>query len=86
MALTLTDEELALFAKLPRAVLTDLVKVVARMPHEYWGDLATDLETAEKRVVAGCIKQDLHHDARGVVRNIKSVAERFRQAMRRKSA
>jgi hypothetical protein len=90
VALTLTEQELAVLSDLQRAgpvgVLSDLVEVVRRMPSYYWGDLREDLEVAERRETPGRVHHDLHHDARGIVNMVGSTIERRRQASRRKSA
>jgi len=71
MALLLSDEELALFAKMPRARLEAIVKLVNRTGDDFEADLVAMLELAEKMQVPGCIKLAAHHDARGRVNSVE---------------
>jgi hypothetical protein len=83
MALMLTDEELALFAQIPRSRLEAIVKLVARAPDEFEADLVAMLELAERLGTPGCINQQVHHDARGRINSVKHAPEWHRQAKRK---
>lgn len=71
MALTLSDEEMALFAKMPRSRLEAIVKLVARTGEDFESDLVAMLELAEKMQTPGCINMAAHHDARGRVNSVE---------------
>jgi len=83
MALTATDEELELFAKIPRSRLEAIVQLASRTPDDYERDTLALLELAEKLAVPGCINQTLHHDGRGRVGSVKHAPEWHRQAKRK---
>lgn len=73
------EDAIKAFAALPRSILEDIVEVARRFPPEWWGDVLADLKTAESRSLPGCITQDLHHDARGIVHANESTTKRRRQ-------
>ena len=85
MALTATDEELELFAKIPRSRLEAVVQLCARTPDDYERDTLALLELAERLAVPGSITQTIHHDGRGRVGSVKHAPEWHRQAKRKAS-
>jgi hypothetical protein len=84
VSLLLSDEELALFAKMPRRRLEAIVALVARTGDDFEADLVAMLELAEKMQTPGCIKLAAHHDARGRVNSVEHTPEWHRRG--RKSA
>jgi hypothetical protein len=83
MSLSPSDEDLALFAKIPRSRLEAIVALAARTPDDFEQDTLYMLELAERMGVPGQIDQSLFHDGRGRVGAVKHAPQWHRQAKRK---